>query len=540
MAKKNKYNKASPLSVGLGLAVTGATSMIPGAAPLAGPIGTMATGLFGGVDLTDEEKNIKAKFDEAINKTWDQIYDDYKLTDVCFSKLKQGVPGENTSTDEFVNNNQRKKLEDSYALVIQPILEMHRGGLEHNSKKTWDDEYIKNASEDIACRLISTLQTVLDEDDLLKILKAIADRSKDIRGDIAAGREANRLEHEQLMKILAEISELIKAKRVYSDIQPALTTIPAAVNLIGRDNDVVAIIGLLKQVNIVSIHADGGVGKTALAATIANQIKKDIASENSPYEHVAWITSTGKLKDDLTGLNIPSVVNAQSSEDKLQAASMFLQGTSTFLVIDNMDEPPTDDEIDILNTIAAKTKILITSRADIPNADEIFDLDVLDPESALVLFYRCFKRNRKLSIEQIRQQDDILSAKNIIEAAGRNALFIELIGKMAYADRMNLDSLWGKLKDNIFGQDSKYPIHTDHAKSHSINKDKLLAQIQKLYQMSSLSDKQKEIMSFITLFPPEHSIFFDVFEWAGFEDDEVDNLGNWRDADGLREAMTVI
>ena len=109
MAKKNKYNKASPLSVGLGLAVTGVTSMIPGAAPLAGPIGTMATGLFGGIDLTNEEKNIKAKFDDAINKTWDQINDDYKLTDVCFSKLRREVIGENTSTDEFVNNSQSKK-----------------------------------------------------------------------------------------------------------------------------------------------------------------------------------------------------------------------------------------------------------------------------------------------------------------------------------------------------------------------------------------------------------------------------------------------
>ena len=64
MAKKDKYNYSSPAAAGLGLAVTGAVSMIPGATQIAAPLGTMATGLFGGVDLTDEEMNIKRKFDE--------------------------------------------------------------------------------------------------------------------------------------------------------------------------------------------------------------------------------------------------------------------------------------------------------------------------------------------------------------------------------------------------------------------------------------------------------------------------------------------
>ena len=44
----------------------------------------------------------------------------YKLTDVCFSKLRREVIGENTSTDEFVNNSQsKKKLEESYALATR-------------------------------------------------------------------------------------------------------------------------------------------------------------------------------------------------------------------------------------------------------------------------------------------------------------------------------------------------------------------------------------------------------------------------------------
>lgn len=67
MAKKDRYNYSSPAAAGLGLAVTGAVSMIPAATTMAGPLGTIATGLFGGVDLTDEEMNIKKKFDEALS-----------------------------------------------------------------------------------------------------------------------------------------------------------------------------------------------------------------------------------------------------------------------------------------------------------------------------------------------------------------------------------------------------------------------------------------------------------------------------------------
>ena len=512
MVKKDKYNYSSPVAAGMGLAVTGVVSTIPGGATVAGPIGTITAGILGGAGLSEEELNIKKKFDNAINETWQQIYDYYKLTDVCLSKLKQDVIGENTSTDQFVNNSQRKKLEESYALAIQIILERYKGGLERKSKKKWNDEYIKNASRDIAARLISTLQNVFSEDDLLKILKAIADRSKDIRGDIGNSREADRLEHEQLMQTLIEISDWIKSKRIYSDVPHALTTIPSSIDLIGRAEDIQTICDLLEKNDIVAIHAGGGVGKTALAVKVANQIKKDVVSKDSPFKHVAWITSTGNLKDDLTVLNIPSVIKVRSAEDKFQAASAFLQDTPTFLVIDNMDEPPTDDEIDHLNTIAGKTKILITTRADIPNVDEVYDLNVLDPEPALILFYRCFKKNKKLSLSIIKEnQGDIHFAESIIEATGRNALFIELIGKMAYADHMDLDSLWLKLNNNIFSQDSNYTIRTDHAKSHYGNKDKLLVQIQKLYKMSKLSERQKEIVSFISLFPAEHSIFFYVF-----------------------------
>ena len=54
------------------------------------------------------------------------------------------------------------------------------------------------------------------------------------------------------------------------------TTIPVSLVLIGRDGDIGCIRHLLDQNDIVFIHASGGVGKTAIAMTIANDIKKEI------------------------------------------------------------------------------------------------------------------------------------------------------------------------------------------------------------------------------------------------------------------------
>ena len=525
--KKPSYSPVSPLATAFGLAVTGVASLNPITATAAAPLGTAATGILGGVDLTDEEMTIKDKFDEAINKTWDQIYADYKLTDVCFLKLRQEVIGENTSTDEFVNNFQRKKLEDSYALAIQTILEKYKGGLEHKSKRTWDDEYIENASKDIASRLMNTLNSVFEEDDLVKILKAIADRSEDIRENIGVGRAADKLEHEHLIQLILELKEDIDKKTFYPNLPFSLTTIPPAVDLIGRDKDIQAIRNLLKQHNIVSIHADGGVGKTAVAAKIVNKKKDEMLSGKSPYQHIAWITSTGNLKTDLTAINIPAVVG-KTLEEKLSALRAFFDSTSTFLVIDNMDDLPSKDENRLLNTIAGKVKILITTRADI-SISKPYLLSEIDTDSALILLYRHYKRDKEITINQIKERDDVSFAEQIVEAAGKNALFIELIGKMAYSEKKNLRELWELLKDNVFGKDSAHNIPTDHAESHGEEEGKLLTQIQKLYKLSTLSDEQKEIMSFIALFPAEHSIFFDVFKWAGFEDDEEDHLGALQD-----------
>lgn len=475
-------------------------------------IGTAVSTILSGVELSDKEKNIREKLDRTMGKAWDEIENIYRLSPYkkCLSELKQEVMGEQTSVEEFIRNLNSKGLEPSIAMVIQSILNRYKDELKKDSEINWDDKYIEEAASDIAARLVKAIKAVFEDDNQLRLLKEIADSTEVLLKKIED--KGNQI-----------INEFYNYKSSDKDIPAAITTIPVSINLIGRKKDIQNIYILLEEHDIVAIHADGGVGKTAIAAKIANDIRKNILSGNSSFEHIAWITSTGNLKEDIIGLNLPAAKAVDSQEEKFSKNKAFLEKTPTFLVIDNMDEPPTRDEVNELSTISGRTKILITTRADIP-ISESYELKDLDSDSALALFYLYYRKKRKLTIDQIKAQEDFSFAQSIVEAATHNSLFVELIAKMAYADHWKLDALWKELEHNVFGKDSKHAIVTGHG-----DDGKLLAQIQKLYTISSLSDKQKEIMEFIALFPAEQIVFFDVFEWAGFEDNEDDALEELRE-----------
>ena len=299
-----------------------------------------------------------------------------------------------------------------------------------------------------------------------------------------------------------------------------LTAIPAALDLVGREKEIQEISAMLSDSSVVFIYGGAGVGKTAIAKSLINNEKKKILLGESYYKHVAWITCGNSIKEDFLMLDIPTVNRSNKTDETIQYITNWLQIHPSFIVIDQIDWPLEKGDIDFLNTVSGKTKILITTRVHNPVFDT-FCLADLDMDSCLMLFYRYYLNDTgDLSDSKIIERNDKEYAENIISIASHNTLLIELMGKMAYSENWKLDALWEKLKKDVYGQDSRYPIETDHG-----NDGSLLKHIQKLYKMSLLSERKKEIMSFIALFPAEHSIFFDVFDWAGFMNDPDDNLG---------------
>ena len=308
-----------------------------------------------------------------------------------------------------------------------------------------------------------------------------------------------------------------------------LTVIPKSItNLIGRESVVQDITTKLESDHILCINADGGSGKTAIAKRMINNIRNVIETGYCKYNHVAWLTSSGNLKQDLLQINIPDLTT-DDIEDKYIKVCKFLHSNPVFIVVDNMEGNPTPDEIDVLNYITCESTILITTRAKsfcFPS----YVLPPLDRDAAVALFYSNYFRIptiTNINHEKIRKEKDtgrIEDAYKIIDATRNNALTIELLAKTAYVNFLSVTELWNKIDSGILGVNSKNEIQTNHSEKYPKSKLSINEQMQNLYSMHNLSDKQKEIMGFISLFPAEHDIFSDVFKWAGFFDHGADDM----------------
>ncbi len=309
-------------------------------------------------------------------------------------------------------------------------------------------------------------------------------------------------------------------KNTPASVPISLTIIPASVDLIGREDDVTAIRSALTENNVVSLRADGGFGKTAVATRIINDVKGEIELGETLFKHVAWITSNRDLKSDLSDLKDPSTEAAESIDERFKTVCAFLEDNSTFLIIDNMDYLPSPDEINILNTVSGRTKILITTRIKIDRFKQ-YPLKPIEKKDAISLFYKHYLNNTEIITADNRTEERYI--EKIVEAASSNALLVELIAKMAYWEYTgNLKHLWGKLDKDVFGINSEIDIETEHADSHkygvlSEGDLKLQEQIRNLYRISGLDETKQEFIRFIAIFPAETIIFGDVFKWAGFK-----------------------
>ena len=530
MAKEFGYTPVNIFAACCGILASSLALTNPITAGYAAGINVATNAIIGGIQLSEKEKSLGDKLIQAIDKEWINICRNYRLPEKCLEDLKNELMGEGTSVDEFIRNlesNRRilgyghvedgkRHLVDSLRPIITQILMKHKEELRRDPELKWDSLFISDVARKMAVRIVETIESILSNDVNLRILVAIA-----------ANRAADREEHKEIMEAFNEIKGVFTNESRIDNDSPTpslLTSIPKGVDLIGRDNVIKAIKEQIDQYDVVSIKADGGVGKTAVALQIVNGIKKEITSGISTFKHLAWITSTGALSNDLAKLKIQGVKEQKTLKEKEIIVSGFLQQNPSFIVIDNMDIPPSSEEVNILNTISGRTKILITSRAIIKKVHS-YHLQALDTQDAILLFYTNYlDTSERLKWKDVKNRLDLYYADKIVVKSANNALLIELISKMAcwqYKDELN--RLWERLEKDIFGTESEFEIEVDHHANEDISGHlsksdlRLQGHIRRLYGLAGLDEIKQEIMSFISLFPAESVIFPDVFRWAGFE-----------------------
>ena len=363
-------------------------------------------------------------------------------------------------------------------------------------------EHDSNAIGDFFCSKQIKTEAVSDEEQLIEILKFSIGISELLTAEV---QEEWIDCFDKRISMYPDLDRYLnrrnKPQKLTGPIIPeSLTDIPAPLELLGRERAVSEIRNKLRSSRIVCIHADGGVGKTAVAAVVMARIREEVLAGSDEFKHFAWITRQGNLEKDLADLKVPTAESLHTDKEKRDNVKAFLQTKPTLLVIDNMDNVLESDDLSLLNTISNKSKVLITSRI---RQERIsgYKLKELDPDTALIFFYNCYLGNDDSNVAELKSRKDAEFVQKITKAATYNALFIELIGKTArWEYRNRLDSLWKNLEYNIFSASSRIDIRDEHSYSHGLSESdlKLQNQISRLYALSDLPGKCQEIMIFMT------------------------------------------
>jgi len=156
-------------------------------------------------------------------------------------------------------------------------------------------------------------------------------------------------------------------------IASARTNLPSRLpSLYGRDEDVDAIVALVREHAVVTITGSGGIGKTRVAQAVAARLVTEAATD---YPDGVWWIELAALTD---GALVPSAM-AQAMGMRIEgeratalALRSQLAGRRALLVLDNC-EHLTDDVATVIETVTAAApvlSVLVTSQETIKAADE--------------------------------------------------------------------------------------------------------------------------------------------------------------------------
>ncbi len=151
--------------------------------------------------------------------------------------------------------------------------------------------------------------------------------------------------------------------------------------LIGRDNDLSALVALLAQHRLVSVLGAGGIGKTALALAAAHA--------RQDHESVAWVELAPVQQAGFVAAAVAQALRLPigQSDDSLAALVQCLQGHRLLLVLDNA-EHLTDAVAGLAQALLAQApgvRLLVTSQAALhTDGERVFRLEALAVPPAVV------------------------------------------------------------------------------------------------------------------------------------------------------------
>ncbi len=268
-------------------------------------------------------------------------------------------------------------------------------------------------------------------------------------------------------------------------------------SFIGRDIELADIKQKLEKNKLLLIHAEGGMGKTTLAAKYLND-------NINQYKHIAWLFCDNGINEQIKTLALMLKVDLnlyKEDDEQLLALKTAMQnlGDDCLLVLDNANTPKHIDEFQ--NKFGGLPwHILLTSRCQqvLPKENEL-DLHHLEAEQAKELF----KKNQD---EKTPEFEELLN--KFLKAIGYNTLMIELFSKNLH----ELSALGETLADavqqfeekGLFLGERSFEIKADWTKNthkQAATTDQI---IEALYDLTTLEEVERFILVNLSLLPAEN------------------------------------
>lgn len=208
--------------------------------------------------------------------------------------------------------------------------------------------------------------------------------------------------------------------------------------LIGRDELCKEIAAELSKNNSVLLHGMGGMGKTAIAATIAAAHADDDRYPDGVY----WLTVLGRSVEDLCDEVFrdegqPDLAKL-SAEQKPAQARRLLGNRRLLVVLDDVDEENPVALAWLRQVQPPNTPLLVTSRAMLAGfGSSAFAVDELARNDAKVML--------RLHAKQVADQLSDDQANKVCETLGDHPLAIEIYASLLVAEPLNLQSVLDEL-----------------------------------------------------------------------------------------------
>lgn len=271
---------------------------------------------------------------------------------------------------------------------------------------------------------------------------------------------------------------------------------------IGRNNELTELKSRLNSSDYVFIKAMGGTGKSELAKMFAQAYE-------SEYHTVQFCKYTGSLKSLVLSIKIKGINNNDYTNiDELANEKNKILHSSdchTLIIVDNFNVTY-DEYLREFLPAAGGFKVIFTTRCMPANDyyfDKVFELSVLSEKAALALFYNHSRVSKSI------ENDNLI--KEILETIQYNTLILILIAQTISKPGMNLTYVLQKLKESHIDEINGDIFHEyDFSSIDGENYNKIFAHLNTIFNISSLTSIQKEILKDMSIVPYT-GISIDVF-----------------------------